>query len=166
MKCPYCDNPDTKVIDSRPTEEGHAIRRRRGCDKCNRRFTTYEKVEETILMVVKKDGRREAFDRSKMINGMIKACEKRPVSMAQMEDIVNDIEKTISNSMQKEVESYDIGEMIMNRLKEVDEVAYVRFASVYRQFTDVNTFIKEIEKLIEPVRFKCRKIDRKAHGFS
>ena len=148
MKCPYCDNPDTKVIDSRPTEEGHAIRRRRGCDKCNRRFTTYEKVEETILMVVKKDGRREAFDRSKMINGMIKACEKRPVSMAQMEDIVNDIEKTISNSMQKEVESYDIGEMIMNRLKEVDEVAYVRFASVYRQFTDVNTFIKEIEKLI------------------
>ena len=152
MKCPYCDNPDTKVIDSRPTEEGHAIRRRRGCDKCNRRFTTYQKVEETILMVVKKDGRREAFDRSKMINGMIKACEKRPVSMAQMEDIVNDIEKTISNSMQKEVESYDIGEMIMNRLKEVDEVAYVRFASVYRQFTDVNTFIKEIEKLIEPVK--------------
>ena len=152
MKCPYCDNPDTKVIDSRPTEEGHAIRRRRGCDKCNRRFTTYEKVEETILMVVKKDGRREAFERSKMINGMIKACEKRPVSMAQMEDIVNDIEKTISNSMQKEVESYDIGEMIMNRLKEVDEVAYVRFASVYRQFTDVNTFIKEIEKLIEPVK--------------
>lgn len=152
MKCPYCDNPDTKVIDSRPTEEGHAIRRRRGCDKCNRRFTTYEKVEETILMVVKKDGRREAFDRSKMINGMIKACEKRPVSMAQMEDIVNDIEKTISNSMQNEVESYDIGEMIMNRLKEVDEVAYVRFASVYRQFTDVNTFIKEIEKLIEPVK--------------
>ena len=152
MKCPYCDNPDTKVIDSRPTEEGHAIRRRRGCDKCNRRFTTYEKVEETILLVVKKDGRREAFDRSKMINDMIKACEKRPVSMAQMEDIVNDIEKTISNSMQKEVESYDIGEMIMNRLKEVDEVAYVRFASVYRQFTDVNTFIKEIEKLIEPVK--------------
>ena len=152
MKCPYCDNPDTKVIDSRPTEEGHAIRRRRGCDKCNRRFTTYEKVEETILMVVKKDGRREAFDRSKMINGMIKACEKRPVSMAQMEHIVNDIEKTISNSMQKEVESYDIGEMIMNRLKEVDEVAYVRFASVYRQFTDVNTFIKEIEKHIEPVK--------------
>ena len=152
MKCPYCDNPDTKVIDSRPTEEGHAIRRRRGCDKCNRRFTTYEKVEETILKEKKKDGRREAFDRSKMINGMIKACEKRPVSMAQMEDIVNDIEKTISNSMQKEVESYDIGEMIMNRLKEVDEVAYVRFASVYRQFTDVNTFIKEIEKLIEPVK--------------
>ena len=149
MKCPYCDNPDTKVIDSRPTEEGHAIRRRRGCDSCGRRFTTYEKVEETILMVVKKDGRREAFDRSKMLNGIIKACEKRPVSMAQMEETVNDIEKTISNSMQKEIESYDIGEMVMNRLKEIDEVAYVRFASVYRQFTDVSTFIREIEKLVK-----------------
>lgn len=149
MKCPYCDNPDTKVIDSRPTEEGHAIRRRRGCDSCGRRFTTYEKVEETILMVVKKDGRREAFDRSKILNGVIKACEKRPVSMAQMEETVNDIEKTISNSMQKEIESYDIGEMVMNRLKEIDEVAYVRFASVYRQFTDVSTFIREIEKLVK-----------------
>ena len=122
MKCPYCDNPDTKVIDS-PHREGHAIRRRRGCDKCNRRFTTYEKVEETILMVVKKRRRREAFDRSKMIKRHDKKQRKRPVSMAQMEDIVNDIEKTISNSMQKEVESYDIGEMIMNRLKEADEVA-------------------------------------------
>lgn len=149
MKCPYCDNPDTKVIDSRPTEEGHAIRRRRGCDSCGRRFTTYEKVEETILMVVKKDGRREAFDRSKILNGIIKACEKRPVSMAQIEETVNDIEKTISNSMQKEIESYDIGEMVMNRLKEIDEVAYVRFASVYRQFTDVSTFIREIEKLVK-----------------
>lgn len=149
MKCPYCDNPDTKVIDSRPTEEGHAIRRRRGCDSCGRRFTTYEKVEETILMVVKKDGRREAFDRSKILNGIIKACEKRPVSMAQMEETVNYIEKTISNSMQKEIESYDIGEMVMNRLKEIDEVAYVRFASVYRQFTDVSTFIREIEKLVK-----------------
>ena len=149
MKCPYCDNPDTKVIDSRPTEEGHAIRRRRGCDSCGRRFTTYEKVEETILMVVKKDGRREAFDRSKILNGIIKACEKRPVSMAQMEETVNDIEKTISNTMQKEIESYDIGEMVMNRLKEIDEVAYVRFASVYRQFTDVSTFIREIEKLVK-----------------
>lgn len=139
MKCPYCNRPDTKVIDSRPTEEGHAIRRRRGCDNCGRRFTTYEKVEETILMVVKKDGRREAFDRSKILNGIIKACEKRPVSMAQMEGIVDEIERVISNSMEKEVESYDI-----------DEVAYVRFASVYRQFTDVSTFVKEIEKLIGP----------------
>ncbi len=157
MKCPFCDSPDTKVIDSRPTEEGHAIRRRRGCDKCNRRFTTYEKVEETILMVVKKDGRREAFDRSKILNGIIKACEKRPVSMAQMEGIVNEIERTISNSMEKEVESYDIGEMIMNQIKDIDEVAYVRFASVYRQFTDVNTFVKEIEKLIGPSTTSSKK---------
>ena len=148
MKCPYCDKVDTKVIDSRPTEEGHAIRRRRECDECGRRFTTYEKVEETMLMVVKKDGRREAFDRNKILNGIIKACEKRPVSMAQMEGIADEIEKNISNSMKKEVESYNIGELIMNLLKDVDEVAYVRFASVYRQFTDVSTFIKEIEKLI------------------
>ena len=145
MKCPFCDNEDTKVIDSRPTEDGHAIRRRRGCDKCGRRFTTYEKVEETIMMVVKKDGRREAFDRTKVLNGIIKACEKRPVPMATMEEMVDEIEKTLSNSMEKEVESYYIGELIMNQLKNIDEVAYVRFASVYRQFTDVNTFIKEIE---------------------
>jgi len=157
MRCPFCDSADTKVIDSRPTEEGHAIRRRRGCDKCNRRFTTYEKVEETILMVIKKDGRREAFDRTKILNGIIKACEKRPVTMAQMEEIVNEIEKTISNSMEKEIESYDIGEHIMNHLKEVDEVAYVRFASVYRQFTDVNTFVKEIEKPIGPNKGNSKK---------
>ena len=154
MRCPFCDSADTKVIDSRPTEEGHAIRRRRGCDKCNKRFTTYEKVEETILMVIKKDGRREAFDRAKILNGIIKACEKRPVTMAQMEAIVAEIEKTISNTMEKEIESYDIGELIMNHLKDVDEVAYVRFASVYRQFTDVNTFVKEIEKLIGPNKSK------------
>ncbi len=152
MRCPYCDSPDTKVIDSRPTEEGHAIRRRRGCDKCNRRFTTYEKVEETIIMVVKKDGRREAFDRTKVLNGIIRACEKRPVSMAQMEEVTAEIEKTINNTMEKEVESFDIGELIMEHLKKLDEVAYVRFASVYRQFTDVNTFVKEIEKLIGPTK--------------
>ncbi|MBR6528431.1 MAG: transcriptional repressor NrdR [Firmicutes bacterium] len=157
MRCPFCDSADTKVIDSRPTEEGHAIRRRRGCDKCNRRFTTYEKVEETILMVIKKDGRREAFDRAKILNGIIKACEKRPVTMAQMEAIVTEIERTISNTMEKEIESYDIGELIMNHLKDVDEVAYVRFASVYRQFTDVNTFVKEIEKLIGPSKGKAKK---------
>ena len=157
MRCPFCNSADTKVIDSRPTEEGHAIRRRRGCDKCNRRFTTYEKVEETILMVIKKDGRREAFDRAKILNGIIKACEKRPVTMAQMEDIVTEIEKTISNSMEKEIESYDIGELIMNHLKDVDEVAYVRFASVYRQFTDVNTFVKEIEKLLGPQKLSTKK---------
>lgn len=150
MRCPFCNSADTKVIDSRPTEEGYAIRRRRGCDQCNRRFTTYEKVEETILMVIKKDGRREAFDRAKILNGIIKACEKRPVSIVQMEKIVAEIEKNISNSMEKEVESYDIGEQIMKYLKDVDEVAYVRFASVYRQFTDVNTFVQEIEKLLGP----------------
>ena len=148
MKCPFCDNPDTRVIDSRPTEEGHAIRRRRGCDKCNKRFTTYEKVEETILMVVKKDGKREAFDRSKLLRGIARACEKRPVTMAAMEGMVDEIERTLGSTMEKEVASDMIGELVMDQLKQVDEVAYVRFASVYRQFTDVNTFVKEIEKLI------------------
>lgn len=148
MKCPFCESPDTKVIDSRPTEEGHAIRRRRGCDKCGKRFTTYEKVEEAILMVAKKDSRREVFDRSKVLNGIVKACEKRPVTMTQMEAMVDEIEKTLNNLMEKEVDSNYIGELVMEELKKVDEVAYVRFASVYRQFTDVNTFIKEIEKLI------------------
>ncbi|MBQ8564113.1 MAG: transcriptional repressor NrdR [Firmicutes bacterium] len=148
MKCPFCDNPDTKVIDSRPTEEGHAIRRRRGCDRCSRRFTTYEKVEETILMVVKKDGKREAFDRNKLLRGITRACEKRPVSLATMEGMVEEIERKLNNMMEKEVASDYIGELVMDELKKVDEVSYVRFASVYRQFTDVNTFMKEIEKLI------------------
>ena len=148
MRCPFCNNDDTKVIDSRPIEEGHAIRRRRGCDNCGKRFTTYEKVEETILMVAKKDSRREVFDRNKVLNGIVKACEKRPVSMARIEEMADDIEKTLNNLMEKEVTSDYIGELVMEQLKKVDEVAYVRFASVYRQFTDVNTFIKEIEKLI------------------
>lgn len=147
MRCPYCENPDTKVIDSRPTEEGHAIRRRRGCEKCGKRFTTYEKVEESIIMIIKKDGRREAFDRNKVLNGIIKACEKRPVPRAEMERVAYDIERGLSNLMEKEVESNFIGELVMEQLKELDEVAYVRFASVYRQFTDVNTFVKEIEKI-------------------
>lgn len=148
MKCPFCSNADTKVIDSRPTEEGYAIRRRRGCDNCGKRFTTYEKVEETILMVAKKDARREVFDRNKILNGIVKACEKRPVSMTQIEGMVDDIEKTLNNLMEKEVTSDYIGELVMEQLKKVDEVAYVRFASVYRQFTDVNTFVAEIEKLL------------------
>ena len=148
MKCPFCDNLDTKVIDSRPKEDGHAIRRRREWEVCGKRLTTYEKVGESIIMVVKKDGRREAFDRSKLINGIIKACEKRPVAVADMERVVDEIERKINNEMSKEVESTLIGEMLMEALKELDEVAYVRFASVYRQFTDVNTFVKEIEKLI------------------
>ena len=148
MRCPYCENPDTKVIDSRPTEEGHAIRRRRGCEKCGKRFTTYEKVEESIIMIIKKDGRREAFDRNKIMNGIIKACEKRPVPVAEIERVVSEIERGLNNLMEKEVESAFIGELVMEQLKNLEEVAYVRFASVYRQFTDVNTFIKEIEKLI------------------
>ena len=148
MKCPFCDNEDTKVIDSRHTEEGSAIRRRRECEACGKRFTTYEKVEEVILVVIKKDGTREAFDRSKLLNGIIKACEKRPVSREEMEAVVDDIERGLNNMMEKEVKSTFIGELIMEKLKDLDEVAYVRFASVYRQFTDIDTFISEIEKLM------------------
>ena len=148
MRCPFCDNQETKVIDSRPTEDGHAIRRRRECERCSRRFTTYEKVEEVILMVVKKDGSREAFDRRKIMNGIIKPCEKRPVTVATMENMVDQIERGLNNMMEKEIESSFIGELIMDQLKDVDQVAYVRFASVYRQFTDVNTFVAEIEKLL------------------
>lgn len=148
MRCPFCENADTRVIDSRPTEEGHAIRRRRECDSCSKRFTTYEKVEEITFMVIKKDGRRQAFDRNKVMNGIIKACEKRPVPISAIEKIVDNIERGLNNMMEKEVQSKLIGEVIMEHLKELDEVAYVRFASVYRQFTDVNTFIAEIEKLL------------------
>ena len=148
MRCPFCDNDDTKVIDSRPSDEGKAIRRRRECEKCGKRFTTYEKVEASILMVVKKDGSREAFDRDKLLYGLVKACEKRPVSMDEIEHVVNEIERGLNNLMQKEVPSTFIGELVMDKLKELDEVAYVRFASVYRQFTDVNTFIQEIEELV------------------
>ena len=148
MRCPFCDNQETKVIDSRPTEDGHAIRRRRECERCSRRFTTYEKVEEVILMVVKKDGSREAFDRRKIMNGIIKACEKRPVTVATIENMVDQIERGLNNMMEKEIDSSFIGELIMDQLKDVDQVAYVRFASVYRQFTDVNKFVAEIEKLL------------------
>ena len=148
MRCPYCEYENSKVIDSRHTEDGHAIRRRRECESCGKRFTTYEKIEEIILMVIKKDGRREAFDRGKLLNGIIRACEKRPVSLAQMEKIADGIERGLNNMMEKEVKSQFIGELVMERLKDVDEVAYVRFASVYRQFTDVSTFVAEIEKLL------------------
>ena len=148
MKCPYCEHDSTKVLDSRSTEDGHSIRRRRECEKCQRRFTTYEKVEAIIIMVIKKDGSREAFDGSKIANGIIKACEKRPVNRAQIEKIVSKIEKGINNTMEKEISSTFIGELIMDELKDLDQVAYVRFASVYRQFTDINTFISEIEGLI------------------
>ncbi|MDR2131865.1 MAG: transcriptional regulator NrdR [Clostridiales Family XIII bacterium] len=148
MRCPFCENTDTRVIDSRPTEEGHAIRRRRECD-CGKRFTTYEKVEEIPMIVVKKDGSRQAFDRNKIMSGILKACEKRPVPVAVTENIVAEIERGLNNMMEKEMSSAIIGELVMEQLKEIDEVAYVRFASVYRQFTDVSTFISEIENLLK-----------------
>jgi transcriptional repressor NrdR len=148
MRCPFCDNPDTRVIDSRPTDEGRVIRRRRVCDSCQKRFTTYEKVEELMFMVVKKDGSRELFDRTKVRNGIVNACKKRPVTTEQIEKIVDDIERGLTNMMEKEISSTIIGEVILDNLKELDEVAYVRFASVYRQFDDVSTFLKEIEKLL------------------
>lgn len=148
MRCPFCESEDTKVIDSRHTEEGNAIRRRRECEQCGKRFTTYEKIEEITLIVIKKDGGREPFDRNKILNGIIKACEKRPVPLSEMERVVDEIERGLNNMLEKEVKSTFIGELIMEKLKDLDEVAYVRFASVYRQFTDINTFVAEIEKLM------------------
>lgn len=148
MKCPYCGYSESKVVDSRPTEEETAIRRRRECEKCTKRFTTYEKIEEVPLVIIKKDGSREVYQRGKLINGFLKACEKRPVSLKQIEEVVDEIEKELYNSMDKEIDSKKIGEMVMKRLKQLDDVAYVRFASVYRQFKDLNTFMDELNKLI------------------
>jgi transcriptional repressor NrdR len=148
MKCPYCGYSESKVVDSRPTEEETAIRRRRECEKCAKRFTTYEKIEEVPLVIIKKDGSREVYQRGKLINGFLKACEKRPVSLKQIEEVVDEIEKELYNSMEKEIDSKKIGEMVMKRLKQLDDVAYVRFASVYRQFKDLNTFMEELNKLI------------------
>lgn len=148
MKCPYCGFSESKVVDSRPTDEEAAIRRRRECERCTKRFTTYEKIEEMPLIIVKKDGSREVYQRSKIINGLLKACEKRPIPIKEIEDIVDDIEKELYNSLDKEIDSKRIGEMVMNRLKNVDDVAYVRFASVYRQFKDINTFLEELHKII------------------
>lgn len=149
MKCPYCGFIEDKVIDSRPTDEGSAIRRRRECSKCTKRFTTYEKVESLPLMVVKKDETRQAFDREKLLNGLLRASEKRPVSINMLEKLVNDIETQIQNSLRREISTQEIGEMVMTRLKDIDEVAYVRFASVYRQFKDINTFMDELRKLLK-----------------
>lgn len=149
MKCPFCGYLESKVIDSRSTEESNAIRRRRECSKCNKRYTTYEKVEDIPLLVVKKNSTREYFDKNKIINGILIAAQKRPVSRNQIEKISEDIEKQLSNSMVTEVRSQEIGEMIMDRLKDIDEVSYVRFASVYRQFKDINTFMEEIESLMK-----------------
>ncbi len=149
MKCPFCDYYESKVIDSRPTDEGQAIRRRRECIRCAKRFTTYEKIEKMPLLIVKKDGTREAYDRNKVLNGILKACEKRPVSLETIEDMVDDIEKNLYNSLDKEITSQYIGEIIMNKLKDIDEVSYVRFASVYRQFKDINTFMEELKKILD-----------------
>ncbi len=149
MKCPFCFAVDSKVVDSRPTDEGTMIRRRRECTHCGKRFTTYEKVEHIPILVVKKDGRREVFDSDKILSGLLKACEKRPVTMKDLEAVVQDIEKQVYNSLDREIFSQRIGEMVMERLKALDEVAYVRFASVYRQFKDINTFVEELNKLIK-----------------
>lgn len=149
MKCPYCGNPESKVVDSRPADEGVSIRRRRECLACQRRFTTYETVESLPLMVIKKDGSRQSFSRQKVINGMIRACEKRPVPITLLEQKADEIEQVLQNSLEREIKASDIGELVMEKLKEVDEVAYVRFASVYRQFKDINTFMHELNKLLE-----------------
>ena len=148
MRCPFCAYEESKVIDSRPTDEGLAIRRRRECLKCMKRFTTYEKVENIPLMIIKKDKTRQPFNSEKLLNGLLRACEKRPVSLQSLENIVNDIESVIYNSLEREVSTHQIGEMVMARLKDLDEVAYVRFASVYRQFRDINTFMDELNKLL------------------
>ncbi|MBR1867577.1 MAG: transcriptional repressor NrdR [Clostridia bacterium] len=147
MRCMYCGSVDSKVIDSRQSEDGTAIRRRRECINCGKRFTTYETVETTPILVVKSDGTRQSFDPNKLKSGIIKACEKRPVPMYKIEKLVDDIQRSLYNSLEQEVTTKKIGEMVMSGLKEIDEVAYVRFASVYRQFKDISTFMKELEKL-------------------
>lgn len=147
MKCIFCGNEESKVLDSRSSDESNSIRRRRECLHCGRRFTTYETVETTPILVVKNDGSRQPFDRSKIINGMIKACEKRPVSINQIEKIAFEIEKSLQNKLQQEVKSAEVGEMVMTALKELDQVAYVRFASVYRQFTDLTSFKKLLDEI-------------------
>jgi len=148
MKCPFCGYEESKVIDSRPTDEGEKIRRRRECISCSKRFTTYEIIESVPIVVVKKDKSRQAFDRVKLFNGMLRACEKRPVSIEQIDKIVSEIEAELQNSLDREVTSIHIGELAMDKLKALDEVAYVRFASVYRQFKDINTFMDELAKLL------------------
>lgn len=149
MKCPYCNYDESKVVDSRATEENSSIRRRRECLSCGERFTTYERLEELPLTVIKKDGRTEFFDRNKLLTGLLKACEKRPIQRKDLEDLVKDVERELRNRMETEVESGRLGELVMDRLREIDEVAYVRFASVYRQFKDINIFKQELEKLLE-----------------
>ena len=152
MKCPFCANIEDKVVDSRISSEGDTIRRRRECLKCQRRFTTYEYIEKTRLMIIKKDGRREPYDRNKIMSGFLRACEKRPISMETIEEIVDSIERLLQKNYDKEVMSSDIGELVMNQLHGIDEVAYVRFASVYRQFKDINQFLGELKDLLNKRR--------------
>ena len=149
MRCPSCQNNNSRVIDSRPVDEGRSIRRRRECEQCSYRFTTFEKIEETPLVVVKKEGTREEFSREKLLRGLLRACEKRPVSLKELEDLTASIEKDLRSQGSSEVKSEDIGEMVMDKLAKIDEVAYVRFASVYRQFKDINVFIDELKDLIK-----------------
>lgn len=147
MKCPFCGYEDSKVVDSRPTDENQTIRRRRECINCKKRFTTYEKVEMVPVVIVKKDGTRQTFDRDKILHGMIRACEKRPVPLKTLEDAVDDIEKKIYNLLEREVKSEYIGELVMEELKKIDEISYIRFASVYRQFKDIDSFFEELKNI-------------------
>ena len=148
MKCPFCGFEESKVIDSRPTDEGQRIRRRRECLKCGKRFTTYEIIESLPIIVIKKDKSRETFNRDKLMTGLLRACEKRPVSIDTLDNMIDEIETVLQNSLDREVSSEKIGELVMEKLKAIDEVAYVRFASVYRQFKDINTFMNELNKLL------------------
>ena len=149
MRCPYCNHPESKVVDSRPSDEGTSIRRRRECLECHKRFTTYETIESLPLVIIKKDGNRQSFDRSKILASMLKSCEKRSVPVAVLEQIATEIEQTLQNEMNREIPSSRVGQLVMEKLKGVDEVAYVRFASVYRQFKDINTFMEELTRLLE-----------------
>lgn len=148
MKCPFCSNNDTRVIDSRPAEDNNSIRRRRACDECGKRFTTYEKVETIPLIIIKKDKNRETYDRAKLEGGLLRACHKRPITAAQISKLVDDVETDIFSMEEKEIESRVIGELVMNKMKDIDPVAYVRFASVYREFKDVNTFMDELKTVL------------------
>ena len=148
MKCPYCEYLESKVIDSRPIDDGSSIRRRRECLKCEKRFTTYEQIESVPLVIIKKDGKRQVYNRDKLLNGLLRACEKTPVSFAQIENMVLEIESVLNNSLDREVTSTEIGELVMDKLKEVNDIAYVRFASVYREFRDVKSFMEELTSLI------------------
>ncbi|MBO4954162.1 MAG: transcriptional repressor NrdR [Clostridia bacterium] len=148
MRCPFCDFEESKVVDSRPTEEGGAIRRRRECLSCGKRFTTYEKIERVPVMIVKKDKTREPFDKEKLLRGLLRACEKRPIPFQVLDELATDVEMVVYNSLEREITTNQIGELVMQRLKKIDDIAYVRFASVYRQFTDLNSFREELNKLL------------------